>query len=72
MFTVFRYLQEQEGIYLEVEARKVAQGSASEGSIGNFSVYFEALFKHGIFHGATIYGHVQVIDNNAKKTLVYN
>ena len=36
LFAVIRYLQEQEGIHLEVKARKVALGAVYQCSIGNF------------------------------------
>ena len=72
MSAALHYLQEQEGIYLAAKARKVAPGGTLEGSIGNFSEYIEAFFEHGIFRRASIYGHIQVIDNNTKNPLVYN
>jgi hypothetical protein len=54
LFAVIRYLQEQEGIHLEVKARKVAWGVVLWRSIGNIFEHFEGFFEHGIFHGITI------------------
>jgi len=51
---VIRYLQEQEGIHLEVKARKVALGAVYQCSIGNFFELFEGFSEYGIFHGITI------------------
>ena len=50
---VIHYLQEQEGIHLEVNARKVTRGSVQKCSIGIFSEHFEGFSEHGIFHGIT-------------------
>jgi hypothetical protein len=55
---VIHYLQEQEGIHLEVKARKIAQEVAVwQRSIGNFSEHFEGISEHGIFHGITSYAN---------------
>jgi hypothetical protein len=54
LFAVIRYLQEQEGIHLEVKALKVASGAAWRCSISNFVEYFEGFSEHGIFHGITV------------------
>jgi hypothetical protein len=54
LFAVIQYLQEQEGIHLEVKARKVAQGAVDQCSIGNFSEHFEGFSEHDIFHGTTV------------------
>jgi hypothetical protein len=55
---VIHYLQEQEGMHLEVKARKIAQEVAVwQRSIGNFSEHFEGISEHGIFHGITSYAN---------------
>ena len=52
---MIHYLQEEEGIHLEVKARKIAQEVAVwQRSIGNFSEHFEGISEHGVFHGITI------------------
>jgi hypothetical protein len=50
---VIGYLQEQEGIHLDVKARKVAWSAVWRCSIGNFFEHFEGFSEHGIFHGIT-------------------
>ncbi len=53
LFAVIRYLQEQEGIHLEVKARKVSQGACIRAQSAHFE-HFQGFFEHGIFHGITI------------------
>jgi hypothetical protein len=53
LFAVIGYLQEQEGIHLDVKARKVAWSAVWRCSIGNFFEHFEGFSEHGIFHGIT-------------------
>ncbi len=58
LFAMIHYLQEQEGIHLEVKARKVAQGVAVwQRSIGNFFEHFEGFSEHGIFFGITAHNN---------------
>jgi uncharacterized protein YjlB len=52
--TVIHYLQEQEGIHLEVKVRKVAWGAVWRRSIVKFFEHFEGFSEHGIFHGILI------------------
>jgi hypothetical protein len=49
LFSVIRYLQEQEGIHLEVKARKIAQGAVWQRLISYFSGQLAGFFEHGIF-----------------------
>ena len=51
LFSVIHYLQEQEGVHLEVKARKVTEGAVYQCSIGNFFKHFEGFSEHGISHG---------------------
>jgi len=44
LFAVIRYLQEQEGVHLEVKARKVAQGAVRQRPICDFFKVFLSIF----------------------------
>ena len=55
LFAVIHYLQEQEGIHLEVKARKVAWSAVWRCSVCKFFEYFEGFSEHGIFHGIAVY-----------------
>ncbi len=64
---MIHYLPEQEGILLEVKARKVAQGDVYQCLIGNFFKHFEGFSEHGIFHGIIVWQ-----ENNSLKIKVKN
>jgi hypothetical protein len=49
LFAVIHYLQEQEGIHLEVKARKVAQGCCMAAFNRQFSGQLAGFFEHGNF-----------------------
>jgi hypothetical protein len=70
LFAVLHYLQEQEGIHLEVKARKVALGVVVwQRSIGYFSEHFEGFSEHGIFHGITNYQEHNSLNTKEKNGL---
>ena len=48
LFALISYLQEQEGIHLEVKARKVAWGDVWQRFVGNFSWRLATNAEHGI------------------------
>jgi hypothetical protein len=49
LFAVIQYLQEQEGIHLEVKARKVAQGCCMAAFNRQFSGQLAGFFEQGNF-----------------------
>ena len=54
LFAVIGYLQEQEGIHLEVKARKAAEVQCDCIFFGDFQWRSSIISEHGIFHGTLI------------------
>jgi hypothetical protein len=54
LFVVISYLLEQEGIHLEVEARKMAEVACVSAFFGNFQWRIPTISEHGVFHGIII------------------